>query len=67
MEPVSNEVKILVYQWEISLKAIKGKAMIIQGEKQNEHGDHWKSEWRIKQEQRCIEYHLTNSNMHEVA
>ena len=49
------------------VKAIKGKAMIIQGEKQNEHGDHWKSEWRIKQEQRCIEYHLTNSNMHEVA
>ena len=60
-------LEILVNQWEISLKTIKGKAMIIQGGKQNEHGDHRKSEWRIKQKQRCREYYLTNSNLHEAA
>ena len=41
--------------------------MIIQGEKENEHDDDWKSEWRMKGKQRCISYHLTNTNMHHHA
>ena len=42
--------------------------MIIQGAKQNEHGDDWKSEWRIKGKQRCKDgLHLTNTNMHQAA